>query len=246
MTKHGYLLTTLISDKGTAFLSHAYKEVSGVLGITLKHATTKHAQTFGLLERSHASIKQTLKIETGERRSLWHIYVGIGALNYEISYHTSIGCEPSRVFHGRTPYNSLNLGIRPQQQPIPSSQIAQDVLDQTEMIHQDVRKNAMQAYIKYEAYYDKKGNAPKLKEAEYVYVLQPKADHQRSKFPFTELRWIGPYVIKKVLPNSNYLVPKKALTRRKCFIGCECVSSHTANHQLTYESSQKNINPIPR
>ena len=155
MTKHAYLPTTLISDKGTAYMSHVIKEVAGVLGITLKHATTKHAQTIGLLERSHMSIKQALKIETGERRSFWHKYVSIAVLHYNTSYHKSIGCEPSRVFHGRIPYNILDikLGIGLQQQPIPTSQIAQYVLDQTEMIHQDVRKNAMQAYIKYKAYY---------------------------------------------------------------------------------------------
>ena len=50
----------------------------------------------------------------------------------------------------------LKLGYRPQQAPIPTPQIAQDFFDQTEMIQQDVRKNAMQAYIKYKAYYDKK------------------------------------------------------------------------------------------
>ena len=53
MTKHAYLPTTLISYKGTVFTSHIIKEVAGVLGITVKHATTKHAQTIGLLERSH-------------------------------------------------------------------------------------------------------------------------------------------------------------------------------------------------
>ena len=182
MTKHAYLPTTLISDKGTAFTSHVIKEVAGVLGVTLKHATTKHAQTIGLLERSHASIKKALNIETGERRSLWHKYINIAVLNYNTSYQTSIGCEPSRFFHGRIPYNilDLKLGIRAQQQPIPTSQIAQDVLEQTQMIYQDVRKNTMQAYIKYKAYYDKKANASKLKEADYVYILQPKADHGSS------------------------------------------------------------------
>ena len=154
--------------------------------------------------------KKALKIETGERRSLWHKYVNIAVLNYNTSYHTSIGCEPSRVFHGRIPYNilDLKLGIRPQQQPIPTSQIAQDILEQTEMIHQDVRKNTMQAYIKYKAYYDKKANASKLKETDYVYILQPKADHQGSKIPFTEFRWVGPYIVEKALPNNNYLVRK--------------------------------------
>ena len=48
------------------------------------------------------------------------------------------------------------MGIRPQKISSPDSEIAQDVLEQTEMILQDVRRNAMQAYIKYKAYYDKK------------------------------------------------------------------------------------------
>ena len=87
MTKHAYLPTTLISDKGTAFMSHVIKEVTGVLGITLKHATTKHAQTIGLLERSYGSLKQALKIETGERSLLWHKYFSIAVPNYNTSYH---------------------------------------------------------------------------------------------------------------------------------------------------------------
>ena len=210
MTKHAYLPTTLISDKGSAFMSHVIKEVAGVLGITLKHATTKRAQKIGLLERSHMSINKALKIETGERRSFWHKYVSIAVLQYNTSYQKSIGCEPSRVFHGRIPYNilDLKLGIRPQQLPIPTSQIAREVLDQSEMIHQGVRKNTMQAYIKYKAYYDKKANASKLKKADYVYILQPKEDHQGSKIPFTEFRCMGPYIVEKVLPNNNYLVRK--------------------------------------
>ena len=145
-------------------MCHINKEVAAVLGITLKHPTTRHAQTIGLLERSHASNKQTVKIETGERRSLWHKYGSIAVLIYN-TYHTIIGCEPSRVLHGRFLYNilDLKLGIRPQLSPIPTSQIAQDVLDQTEMIHQGVLKNAMQAYINYKAYCDKKATASKLK-----------------------------------------------------------------------------------
>ena len=113
MTKHAYLPTTLISDKGTAFMSQVIKEVTGVLGNILKHATTKHAQTIGLLERSHASIKQALKIETGERRSLWHKYVSIAVFICKTTNHASIGCEPSRENHGRIPYNVLviKMGI---------------------------------------------------------------------------------------------------------------------------------------
>ena len=111
LTKHAYLLTTLISDEGTAFMSNAVKEVAGVFGIFLKQSTTKHAQWIRLLEWSHASLKQALKIETGERRSLWHKYVNIAVLNYITSYHTTIGCEPSRGFHGCIPYSFLDIKV---------------------------------------------------------------------------------------------------------------------------------------
>ena len=93
--------------------------------------------------------------------------------------------------------------------PPPDSRIAQDVLEWTELIFQDVCKNAMQAYVKYKACYDKKANASKLKQASYVHILQQKADHQGSKIPFTDFRWTGPYVIEKVLANKrSYLVRK--------------------------------------
>ena len=63
---------------------------------------------------------------------MWHKYVNIAVLKYNTSYQTSIGCEPSRVFHGRVPYNVLYLktGIRPQRILTPNSQIAEDVLKQ--------------------------------------------------------------------------------------------------------------------
>ena len=123
------------------------------------------------------------------------------------------------MFHGRIPYNILDskLGNRPRQIPIPTSQIAQDILDQTEMIYQDIRKNAIQDYINYRAYYDKKAIASKLKKIDYVYVLQPKADHQGSKILFTEFRWIGPYIFAKVLQNNIYLLRKVDTNKTQTF-----------------------------
>ena len=107
------------------------------------------------------------------------------------------------------------MGILPQQQPIFLSQIAQDVLERTEIIHQDIRRNTMQAYIKYKAYYDKKANASKLKEADYVYILQTKANHQGSKISFTENRWMGPHIVEKALPNNKYLVRKIGTNKKQ-------------------------------
>ena len=103
MITHAYLPTILISDKGSAFIFHVIKEVAGILDITLKLAITKNAKAIGMLERSHPSINQALKYETGAWKSLWRKYVSIAVVNSSKPYHASIGSEPSKVFHGRIP-----------------------------------------------------------------------------------------------------------------------------------------------
>ena len=77
LTKHAYLPTTLICDKRSAFVSQVIKEVAYVHGITLQPAITKHAQTIGMLERSHEFIKQALEIE---RASEDHCGINTSAL----------------------------------------------------------------------------------------------------------------------------------------------------------------------
>ena len=65
MTRHAYLPTPIITDKGSVFLSQFKHEVAEILGINLKHATTKHAQTIGVLGRAHTTIKTSLKTASG-------------------------------------------------------------------------------------------------------------------------------------------------------------------------------------
>ena len=72
LCKHTYLPTTIITDLGTQFNTQVTHELAAVLGIELKHATMKHAQLIGLLERIHASLKTHLKVATGDFRNNWH------------------------------------------------------------------------------------------------------------------------------------------------------------------------------
>ena len=117
--RHAYLPTLIISDKGSVFVSQVLHEVAEILGINLKHATTKHAQTIVVLERAHATIKASLKKASGEYRKQWHKYLPIGILNYNTTYHSSINCEPSRVFHGRVPHNILDHNLAYDLIPVP-------------------------------------------------------------------------------------------------------------------------------
>ena len=132
MTRHAYLPTTIISDRGSQFTAELVQEITKILDIEIRHATTKHAQRIGILERTHASIKTALKISTGQRKSMWHKHVQIAVMNHNTTYHESIGCEPSTVFHGRIPYNALDLklGIKPQWQQQRNTELADQLQKQ--------------------------------------------------------------------------------------------------------------------
>ena len=147
MTKHSYLPSTLITDKGSAFTSKILEEITEILGITLNCATTKHPQTIGKLERTHASLKITLKMASGEYRRQWHKYLPLAVLNYNTTYHSSIGCEPSKVFHGRFPYNVLDhkLGNNPNKNFLPTTKFAEELQQRTQILIDQTKKNIMQS-----------------------------------------------------------------------------------------------------
>ena len=100
MTKHTHLPTTLITDRRTAFMSKLLAEIVQILGHQIKCATLDHPQTLGKLERTHASLKTNLKMASGDYRRQWHKNLPFAVLNYNTTYHATLGCEPSRIFHG--------------------------------------------------------------------------------------------------------------------------------------------------
>ena len=186
MTKHTYLSTTLTTDKESAFTSKLVAEIAQILGIQIKCATTKHPQTIGKLERTHASLKTNLKMASGEYRRQWHKYLPLAVLNYNTSYHSTLGCEPSRIFHGRIPYNILDykLGLNPNPQVLPTTDFAEEFQRRSQILVDATKKNIMQSFLKYKDYHDRKAKAAPLKINDYCFILQPIADHQGSEIPF--------------------------------------------------------------
>ena len=129
-------------------------------------------------------------------------------MNYNTSYHESLGCEPTTVFHGRIPYNILDikLGLKPKWEKDSNEELTDQLQKQIAEIHQAAKEILMQSYLKYKQYYDKKAAATPLKVNDYCYVLNPNADNQSMKFAFKDCIWTGPYLVVKVLSNNNYVV----------------------------------------
>ena len=52
MTRHAYLPTLILWDKGSQFRSEVVAEITQIVEIQISHASTKHAQTVGILEKN--------------------------------------------------------------------------------------------------------------------------------------------------------------------------------------------------
>ena len=81
LPKHTYLPTTSIMDMGTAFTPKLVAEIVQILSIQMKCATTKHPETNGKFERTHASLKTNLKRAPGDYRRQSHKYLRLAVLN---------------------------------------------------------------------------------------------------------------------------------------------------------------------
>ena len=138
MTFHEYLPTLILFDKVSQFRSEIVVEITNILEIQIRHASTKHAQTFGILERTHASIKTAHKISTRERRSTWHQYVQIACtdrskdLQYDLPRNSSL----RTAFHGRITYNVLDIkvGIKPKWNTRSNSDIVEQLQKQVDEV----------------------------------------------------------------------------------------------------------------
>ena len=181
---------------------------------------------------------------SGEYRHQWHKYLPLAVLNYDTTYHSSIGYEPSKVFHGRIPYNVIDHKLRnnPNKNFLPTTEFAEELQQKTQILIDQTKKNILQSYLKYKEYYNRKAKAAPLQEKDYCLVFQPNADIQGSKIPFRDFRWTGPFVVQKMLPNNNYIVRRLNRTKRKSYTGLGSKNLFQMSHQRT-STRKKNYSP---
>ena len=215
-TQHAYVPKTIITDKGTAFTSSIMTEIMKTAGIKIDHATVKHAQTIGMVERSHQKLKQILKINVSADSPQWDRYVNIAVMAHNTTYHNSLKCTPSEVFHGRLPFNALDLKF---DNPLKCETTETDItrlVDQVNEKSRQVNDNILQAYHKYKRYYDRKAQALPLKVNDFTFLLNPKLTTQSDEISFNDFKWEGLFKVIKVLTNFNHIIRKVGTFRTQC------------------------------
>ena len=151
---HSYLPETIVSDLGTSFTSSLIDELAKLLEVRLKHESLKHPQTIGAVERSHGPLKRIHKLNQSEQWKDWHKYVSLATFIHNTSYHTSFGCSPTVIFHGREPVKPLDLRFsrKAMESVSTNADFGVGLQDAMLMKFEENKNNLIESYHRYKNY----------------------------------------------------------------------------------------------
>ena len=215
-TKHAYVPKHIITDKGSAFTSQVMKELMDKAGIKVSHATIKHAQLIRMIERSHQRLEQILKINDSADRPQWDLCVNLAVMAHNTTYHQTLKCSPAEVFHGRVPYNALDMKFGNTLSPPRNTTDTESLVDNLNSKFKETHTNIIRAFHKSKAYYDRKAQASPVKVIDFVFLLNLKISAQSETIPFDSFKWEGPYKVVKVLSQSNYIIRRSGTFKTQC------------------------------
>ena len=244
--KHTYIPKIIMTDEGSQFTSSLMKDVTDLLDIELQHATVKHPQTIGLLERAHANLKKTLKIYENNQHTDWHKYVDYAVFAHNTNYNPITRSTPSDLFHGFAPNKALEVRFQVPHKKQPEFQTIQQIQDKLKELVYLQKDDIIQRYVKYKQYYDKQPQAYPLKIHTYCLLLNPKLDTQKQSMNKMLPKWLALYRVEKKMSHENYLIREKG-TNHTQIVHRIRLRSYTPKHKMQdlENIDQKNFIPDP-
>ena len=208
--RHSYIPLPIVTNQGSQFVSKLLHELANILEIKLEHATVKHAQTIGVVEQSHGLLKRYLRIYENQLQHDWHKHIDLAIFQHNTCYHTTIGCPPTLLYHGRIPMNPIDIRFnnRTLYHHSSSYEYISDLQSKMTTLFGHTKELIVKSFNKYKEYYDRQAAAAPLKLHEYCVMLSPKLSNEHEKISNLQCKWNGLYRIEKVLSRSNYVVRK--------------------------------------
>ena len=208
--QHSYIPKVILTDKGSVFRSALVAELAKLLNIELKHASVKHAQTIGALERRHSSLKKVLKIYENPQQNNWHKFVDYAIYSHNTMYNHKTRCTPAEIFHGHTPTQPLELrfeakAVRQLEQKF---HFTHELQDRLLKLYEAQKEDLLDRYVKNKEFYNKRAHAKPLKIASYCLLLNPLYDSQKQMLHKMQPKWLPNYRVEIRLANENYIIRK--------------------------------------
>ena len=184
----------IVSDRGSQFTSHFWKQIHSSLGTELNFSTAYHPQTDGQTERLNQILEDMLRACALQYGTSWDKSLPYAEFSYNNSYQNSLKMAPFEALYGRkcrTPLFWNQMGE--------SQVFGPDVLRNAEDQVRMIRENLRVAQTHQKSYADNRRRELVFEEGDYVYL---KVSPMRSVKRFNMKgklapRYVGPFKILK-------------------------------------------------
>ena len=102
LSRHG-APRTLLSDRGSNFLSSIVKEVCNLMNTRQLHTTAYHPQTDGLVERFNGTLAEGLSTYVSTHQRDWDKHIPLVLFSYRVSPNATTHESPFYLLYGREP-----------------------------------------------------------------------------------------------------------------------------------------------
>jgi len=104
---HG-LPDSIVSDRGTQFVSSFTRALTDLLGIQQKVSTAFHPQTDGQTERVNTIVEQYLRGYCNYQQDNWSELVSMAEFSYNNTLSATLGITPFQAMYGDNPRYPIN------------------------------------------------------------------------------------------------------------------------------------------
>ena len=181
MPRHG-APRTLLSDRGSNFLSSLVCEVCFLMGTKKEFTSSYHSQCDGLVERFNGTLTQSLSHYVSSNQKDWDKYLNPVLFGYRVSPSEVTGESPFYMLYGREPRLPMDVSFLPPREL--SALIAEHcarVVENIEIAHRIAKENIQRAQQRMKDYHDLHAVPVKYHVGEQVWVYTPRSRKGLSK-----------------------------------------------------------------
>ena len=204
---HG-LPESIISDRGSTFISKFWRELTKLLGIDLRTSTAYHPQSDGLTERTNQTLEVYLRAYVSYQQDDWVDYLPLAEFAFNNTPNTSTKQSPYFANFGYNPTFEPRLT---DSSPVPA---AADFADRLVTIQDELRaelKHAQQVQARFHDRHTQQG--PRFQTGDLVWLLRRNIKTTRPTEKL-DYRKLGPYPVLRVLGKRSYALKLPASMSR--------------------------------
>ena len=174
---------TLLSDRGSNFLSSVIQSVCKIMNTRRLHTTAYHPQTDGLVERFNATLCEGLSMYVSTHQKDWDKHLPLVLFAYRVSPNATTGESPFYLLYGREPRLPLDVTLLLPDSNVSSSvaELRARIVSNLEESQKLIESNTQIAQQRMKLQYDKHTAPVTYDIGSKVWVYTPKTRKGLSK-----------------------------------------------------------------